>query len=407
MLVALGIGLLVGIERGWSKRDQEEGERVAGVRTFGLIGLVGGISAALSQTVSGWFLIAAFLAVALLSVAGHVLDYKKDADVGITSAVALLLTFSLAAWAAYGHEIQATAIAVVATAILGIKPALHSLLRKLSKSEVFAGLKLLIISVVLLPLLPNEGYGPYEAFNPYWIWWMVVLISGISFVGYFAIRIAGDKIGTLVTALVGAVASSTAVTISMGHFAAKSMDKRLFMGGVLIASSVMFIRVLIEVAVVNASLLQALWIPIGVMSVFAIASGIWMWKSASKKDFQDTIELKNPLDLKTAIKFALLLGIILFLSEWLSDGYGDRGLLVLAVISGLTDVDAITLSYAEMAKGETSPDVAVKGIVLAAVSNTVVKAGIFSFYVGVRKSLQLIVFILIAAALGTAALFFL
>ncbi len=405
LLVSLGIGLLVGLERGWSKRGENEGDRVGGLRTFGLLGLTGGIAAVLSQTYSEWYLIAAFLAITALAIAGHILDFKKNNDVGITSAVAMILTFSLAAWAVYGREIEAMGIAVVVTAILGFKPVLHGWLHKLDQKEVYAGIKLLIISVVLLPLLPNEGYGPYEAFNPYWIWLMVVLISGISFVGYFAIRIAGDRIGTLVTALVGALASSTAVTISMGSLAAKSVDKRLFMSGVLIASSVMFVRVLVEVAVVNPNLLQAIWLPFAVMLLTTASGGIWMWKTGSQKAFTDKIELKNPLDLKTAIKFGLLLVVILFLSEALSDWFGDQGLIVLALISGLADVDAITLSYSEMAKGATSPDVAVKGIVLAAVSNTLVKAGIFAFYVGIRQSMQLIFMIAIAAALGVGALF--
>jgi len=405
LLVSLGIGLLVGMERGWSKRGENEGDRVAGIRTFALIGLTGGMSAIIAKSYSEWYLIAGFLAVTVLAVAGHALDFKKNEDVGITSAMAMLLTFSLSAWAIYGREVEAMGTAVVITAILGMKPFLHNWLGKLNRTEVFAGLKLLIISVVFLPLLPNEGFGPYNAFNPYWIWLMVVLISGISFVGYFAIGIAGNRIGTLVTALVGALASSTAVTLSMGSLAVKSVDKRLFMSGVLIASSVMFARVLIEVSVINANLLEAMWLPIALMAFVTATSGFWMWKTASKKEFKDEIKINNPLDLKTALKFGLLLVVILFLSEWLSELFGDKGLLVLAVLSGLTDVDAIALSYSEMAKESTSADVAVKGIVLATISNTLVKAGIFAFYVGIKKSVQLIVFIAIAAAVGTGVLF--
>jgi uncharacterized membrane protein (DUF4010 family) len=407
LLVALAIGLLIGLERGWSKQAEKEGDRVAGIRTFGLIGLVGGVAAILSQTYNDWFLIAVFVAVTALTVAGHILDFKKNQDVGLTSAVAMLLTFSLAAWAAYGYEIQAMGVAVVVTAILGLKPVLHNWLGKLSTTEVYSGIKLLIISVVLLPLLPNEGYGPYNALNPYWIWWMVVLISGISFVGYFAIRIAGDRIGTFITAIVGAMASSTAVTISMANFAIKSVDKRLFMGGVMIASSIMFVRVMIEVAVVNVSLLVNLWAPVGAMFAVTTGAGIWLWMTSQKQEFKDEIALKNPLDLKTALKFGLLLAIILFLSKFLSDWLGDRGVLILALISGFADVDAITLSLSEMAKDETSTDVASQGIALAAASNTVVKAGIFSFYAGVRQSLGLIAILLLASILGAGMAFLL
>ena len=150
--------------------------------------------------------------------------------------------------------------------------------------------------------------------------------------------------------------------------------------------------------------LEAMWLPIALMAFVTATSGFWMWKTASKKEFKDEIKINNPLDLKTALKFGLLLVVILFLSEWLSELFGDKGLLVLAVLSGLTDVDAIALSYSEMAKESTSADVAVKGIVLATISNTLVKAGIFAFYVGIKKSVQLIVFIAIAAAVGTGVL---
>jgi uncharacterized membrane protein (DUF4010 family) len=179
------------------------------------------------------------------------------------------------------------------------------------------------------------------------------------------------------------------------------------MGGVMIASSIMFVRVFIEVAVVNASLLANLWAPVGAMFAVTSAGGIWLWMTSQKQEFKDEIALKNPLDLKTALKFGLLLAIILFLSKFLSDWLGDRGVLILALISGFADVDAITLSLSEMAKDETSTDVASQGIALAAASNTVVKAGIFSFYTGVRQSLGLIAILLFASILGAGMAFLL
>ncbi|MGM0540620.1 MAG: MgtC/SapB family protein, partial [Thermodesulfobacteriota bacterium] len=180
LLAALAIGLLIGIERGWSGRQEDEGQRVAGIRTFSLIGLLGGVVALLSQEVSTWLIISGFLSVSALAIAAHILDFAKNEDVGTTTAFSMMLTFALAAWAAYGHQVPAMAVTVITIFLLGHKPGLHRWLTKVSPEDFFSGVKLLIISVVLLPLLPDKGFGPWEALNPYWTWWMVVLISGLS-----------------------------------------------------------------------------------------------------------------------------------------------------------------------------------------------------------------------------------
>jgi len=201
LLIALAIGLLIGIERGWSDRQEKEGSRIAGIRTFSLIGLLGGVLASLSQEVSQWLITAGFIAVSALIIASHMLNVCKNRDVGSTTAFAMMLTFALAVWATYGYRIPALAVTVIVMSLLGYKPVLHKWLTKIRPQDFFSGVKLLIISVVFLPLLPNQGYGPWEALNPYWIWWMVVLISGLSFLGYIVIQFMGTKMGTLVTPL--------------------------------------------------------------------------------------------------------------------------------------------------------------------------------------------------------------
>jgi uncharacterized membrane protein (DUF4010 family) len=334
-----------------------------------------------------------------------VLGYREGRDLGTTSAFAVMLVFTLAAWSTYGYTVIAIATTVVVTALLGYKPALHRLLQRVTPEELFSGIKLLMISAVLLPLLPNQGYGPWEALNPYWIWLMVVLISGLSFAGYIAIRLMGDRMGTLITAVAGGLASSTAVTFTLSHFARRQGGKNLFLGGILVAAIIMFGRVVIEVAVVNVQLLEALWLPFAVMVATLSAGVVWLWQR-QKLDAQEQLQdYQNPLQLAMALKFGALLALVLLLSEAMLAWLGDQGIYLLAVGSGLLNVDAITLSLARMASGGLSPQVAVAGIVLASAVNTLVKGFIFAFVVGFQHSKWLVVFLFAATLPGVLLAF--
>lgn len=407
ILAALAAGLLIGIERGWSEREEDEGDRIAGLRTFSLIGLLGGVWAQLSQVVDTWVIAVVFIAVVAMIITAHIVSTKETEDVGVTTEFAMMLTFSLGAWAGFGYYIYAFAATAIVVAILGIKPVLHTWLRNLTTEEIYSGIKLLIISLILLPLLPNQDYGPWGSFNPYWIWWMVVLISGLSFVGYFAIKYAGDKFGTLLTAITGGLASSTAVTLSLAQFADRNSNKTLFMGGVVIASSIMFIRILIEVAIVNHGLLYLLWLPIFIMFICLLAGGSWLWFSDRNNESETAIDLKNPFNLSTAIQFGILLGVILFLSTIAKEWLGDQGIYLLSLISGLADVDAITLSLSKMALEDLDNRVAINGIVIASAMNTLVKGFLFSFIVGFKAGLRLLIVMLISIIPGLLITFLL
>jgi uncharacterized membrane protein (DUF4010 family) len=409
LLSALGIGLLIGIERGWSGRLEDEGDRVAGIRTFSLVGLFGGVWTEVSRFVNEWILAVAFLALAALVITSYVIEAKveEETDLGITTEVALLLTFTLSSWAAFGYHVYALGATVIVISLLSLKPTLHRWLHKVEVKEIYAGIKLLIITVILLPLLPNKGYGPWEAINPHWIWWMVVLISGLSFIGYILIKYLGEDTGTMLTAITGGLASSTAVTLSLAQFAKqqKKTTSGIFIAGVLVASSIMFVRVGIEVAVVNSALLYPLWIPLTTMLILSLGSGFWLWQKHLKlEDDQPPIELKNPLQFFTALQFGLLLGVILLLATAMEKWYGDQGIYLLALFSGLMDVDAITLSLARMAEEGTDPSVATLGIVIAVITNTIVKAGLFIFWAGYNKSKQLIWLFAIISAIGAISL---
>ncbi|MDZ7691511.1 MAG: DUF4010 domain-containing protein [Balneolaceae bacterium] len=208
----------------------------------------------------------------------------------------------------------ALGIAVLVMSLLSLKPVLHHWLKEIKIKEIYAGIKLLIISVVFLPLLPNRGYGPWEVLNPYWIWWMVVLISGLSFVGYILIKYTGERFGTILTSVMGGLASSTAVTLSLSQFAKQQKPglSNIFIAGTLIASSIMYGRVAIEVFIVNVNLLYPLWIPLTTMLTITAGGVIWLWKR--HKDITEekpSLKLKNPLQLGTAIQFARLLLAVL------------------------------------------------------------------------------------------------
>ncbi|MEX2478452.1 MAG: MgtC/SapB family protein [Gracilimonas sp.] len=406
LLSALGVGLLIGIERGWYGRKEDEGDRVAGIRTFSLVGLLGGIWASLIPYTGEWILGVVFLAFTALVIASYIFEIKVQGndDIGITTEVALLITFSLGAWAALGYQLEALGSAVAVMTLLSMKPVLHRWLQKIDVEVIYAGIKLLIISVILLPLLPNQGYGPWETLNPYWIWWMVVLISGLSFFGYVMVKYVGENRGTILTAVIGGLASSTAVTVSLAQFA-KQHEKnasKIFIAGVLVASAIMFVRVIIEVSIVNPSILHPLWIPLLTMLVLTLGCVLWLWKTSSseQEDENPTLKLDNPLQLPTALKFGALLAVILVLATALREWFGDEGIYLLALLSGLMDVDAITLSLSKMAQNEITAAVATLGIVIAVISNTLVKAGLFIFITGFNKSKELLWMILLISAGG-------
>jgi len=402
LTAALAIGLLVGLERGWRNRNDEDGSRVAGLRTFSIIGLLGGVSALIAEQWGPVIVVTVFVAVALLVAASHVMEVKANKDRGTTTAFAMLLTFMLAAWAASGQPVTALAVATVLVAILAYKRVLHGWLRNVTEQEISSSITLLLISVVMLPLLPNQGYGPWEALNPYWIWWMVVLICGLSFVGYIAVKLTGAHMGVLITALAGALASSTAVTVTLANFCRQASRKHLYIAGILLAGSVMFVRVLIEVFVVNVALLPLVALPLGLMAAgMVITAGIfWRNHKQAPADMSEKFNPPNPLQLITAIKFGLLLAVILLLSRALVDWFGDSGIYLLALVSGLMDVDAITLSLSRMAQEDIAPEVAATGILIAAVTNTLVKGAIFAFIVGFKQNLWLIGVLLMALAPG-------
>jgi len=402
--LALAIGLLIGAERGWQERAATEGERVAGVRTFGLLGLLGGFWALLAQELGTILLGFSFLAITLLMVVAHVLDVRADRDVGITTVIAALLTFVLGATAVQGHEAVAAGGAVITAVILSLKSFLHGWLKKLEETEIFAALKLLLMSVVILPWLPERGYGPWNALNPYDIWLFVVLVASISFAGYFAMKLAGTTRGILLTGLLGGIVSSTAVTLTFARLAGRENIRPLLCAGILLAAAVMFPRILLEVAVVNPGLLAALSLPLGVMTLVTLGAAVWFWRHHPGESANAEFPVRNPMELLPAFQFGLFLMLIFLLGQALMSWFGDAGIYALAAFSGLADVDAITLSVSRMAKDGLSQQTAVHAIVLASIVNSLTKGVLALVVAGRETGLKVLTPLIATAVLGAISI---
>lgn len=378
LAVALAIGLLVGVERGWQRREKEEGQRVAGLRTYSLLGLVGGVVGIMSPDNSYWLIGLVFIGLAVASATAYVVTTRAGQDYGITSETAAMATYLLGALAGVGQIAPAAAAAIVMAMLLGYKERLHGMLDTLRREELTAGLKLLLISVVLLPILPNRGFGPWNALNPFVIWWMVVLIAAISFFGYIAIRVAGPRRGIVFGGLFGGMASSTATTLAFARIGAR--ERRLspvLAAGILLACAAMIGRMMLLATLIHAPLFAMLWLP-ALLLLGCTLAPVPFFLSRTRSGDTDSEEnslLRNPMELKSALFFGALLAAIMVLGKALSEWAGDAGLWILAAASGLADVDAITLSLARMAEGEIAPQVATVGIVIAAGANSLLKGG--------------------------------
>lgn len=377
MGVALAIGVLIGLERGWSTRALPEGRRVAGVRTFGLVGLAGAVAALLSETLGGVVLGLGFVALVIVMLSGRFLKVADTKDIGVTTIVAALLTFALGAISMVGHLALAASAGVLAALLLSVKPELHSAIQRMDRRELLAVLKLLIMSVVLLPVLPRRGFGPWQTLNPFEIWTMVVLICSLSFVGYVGVKLLGERKGITLAALAGAVVSSTAVTITLSRLPDKDRGQvRLVGGAIVLACAVMYLRVLVVVSVFGLALLEGLAVPLGLAFVCGLIGAALFIRSSDAGRTARGVVLRNPFDFWMAVKFALVLAVVIVLARALKEWVGDAGVFLVAAASGFVDVDAATLSLSRMAPQQIPAAVGVGAILLACVTNTVFKAAI-------------------------------
>ncbi|MEH0083541.1 DUF4010 domain-containing protein [Vibrio antiquarius] len=390
LLIALLLGAIVGTQRGWVMRNSVEGSRVAGIRTFSLVGLLGGLVGILANIYTPLLIGFALIALVILTCIAFVIQQKKSGDVSITGVVSIMVVFVLGNLTVSGEAVLAAAAAVITAVVLDNKRELHQALQKLQEYELDAALRLLLISIVMLPLLPNQSYGPWNALNPYEIWWMVVLIASISFVGYFAIKIGGAKRGILFTSVFAGLSSSTALTLQFSHLSREQASiSPLLASGILLSCGTMFPRLLIVLSVINPQLVKLLWPIVMAMMVALYIPAWWIWRRSEVEQIEQSNKQTNPLALQSALFFGLVLAVIMLLAHALSDWFGNAGVLILSALSGITDVDAISLTLGRQSTQTLSVTTAALGILIAASVNTIVKMGMV-IAIGDKKLWRLI-----------------
>jgi uncharacterized membrane protein (DUF4010 family) len=374
--VALGLGILIGLER--ERAKGEEGG--AGVRTFALIALAGAIAGYLDQNLGlAWFALAIFVAVGALLISLYVLT-SLHGDTGITTEISALLAFLLGLLCAHGQLQVAAWVAVAMALMLALKDWLHRLARRIDAPDVEATLKFAIVTLIILPLVPDQNYGPapLDVLNPYKVWLMVVLISGLNFVSYLLIKIVGAEHGVGIAGLLGGLASSTAVTLGFSQRSRQpGADASALALGILLAWTVMFFRVVVMTWVISSQLGMRLAVAMGALCAVSLGACYWLWRRRRAQERGEVKPGQNPFELDEAIKFGLLFGVVVIVAKAAQVYLGEAGLYLAAGIAGMSDVDAITLAMADLARSDAQNlAVAARAIVIAALANTLVKSGL-------------------------------
>jgi len=388
--VALAAGALIGLER---QQDKTAAQRpgLGGVRTFPLIALAGALSALLGQTLGFWPILGTLLVVGGFLVVSYNKERGKHPASGITTPIAALITFLLGVLALLPNlQLDAThrylliiASASVVMALLSFKEPLHQAITHVSDDDIYATAKFVILALVVLPLLPNKTFGPLHVLNPFNIGIMVVLVAGISFLGYIATRMIGAAKGLATTGILGGVVSSTAVTISLAGQVKHSPNLSLpGATAILMASSTMFVRVLVIVGILNVDLLPVLIAPLAAMALSGYGMAWVLYsKSSHLPPESASVHHRNPFELKSALTFGLLFAAVLFIAKGAQIYLGNLGLYASSLLAGTTDVDAITLSVIHFhLEGLNSWSAAIM-ITLAAMTNTIVK-GLLATWLG-------------------------
>ncbi|MGA7616872.1 MAG: MgtC/SapB family protein [Thermoanaerobaculia bacterium] len=370
--VSLGLGLLVGLQR------ESVASPLAGLRTFALITILGNVCAILATTYGGWVLGAGFLSLAAMVLIGNIAMIKLGtANPGLTTEVAVLVMFSVGAIVGAGDLTLGIVIGGGVAVLLQFKTRMRGVAAKLDEPDITAIMRFVLISLVILPLLPNRAYGPFDVLNPFEIWLMVVLIVGISLGGYILYRFVGRKTGVLLAGVLGGIISSTATTVSYAKRTRVAPETSRWAAVVImIASSIVMIRILVEIALVGPRLLAVAAPPILILLAVAAALSMAMWRKG-KGTREEMPRQENPTELRPALVFALIYAIVLVGVAAGKRYWGSKGLYVIAMISGLTDVDAITLSVSQLvAASRIELAQAWRVIVIAILSNLVFKAGV-------------------------------
>lgn len=382
-VAALAIGLLMGLER------ERNPAAKAGLRTFALTALFGVLTTHLaSDTGATWLVAVGLAAVAAMIIAAYLRSPREpDGDPGTTTVAALILCYGLGVLIWHDELQLAVMLAIAATMLLYFKPELRGLTQKLSRRDLLSMLQFAVLSLIILPLLPDENHGPYGAINPYQIWWMVVLIAGVSLAGYAALRLIGQKRGAAMLGVLGGLVSSTATTLSFTRHARESEAMvPVAVTVIVLANLVVLVRLGVLTAIVAPGVLPALLpILLGGLIAGGLAAAYGVRRLRPQGELPE-LAMGNPTELRTALGFGLLYGVVLLAAAWLTDRLGALGTYAVALVSGLTDVDAITLSSLRLYELDTLPAVTLANVITLAVLSNLVFKSVLTLAIGGRRT---------------------
>ena len=385
--LAFGIGLLIGLERGWHTRDAAPGKRAAGVRTFAISGLLGGVVAAMAQGSGGALSTGGsiFLGVAFLAYAGvitvFILEQNRSAGIfSATTTISALLTFMLGAYALLGDVRVAAASAVATAGILIVREGLHGWVAKLSLAEFESGLILLAMTFIALPIVPSRSIGPFGGVNPRAVWIIAIVLASVSFAGYVAVKVFGERRGVLLAAATGGIVSSTAVCLdSSRRAAAGEGSPRILAAGVALATAISFIRVIAIIAALMPSLLSrtapALLVSASVATAFAMVA--LHWSSSSQND-QPAAQFSNPFGFWSVVAVAVTMSALIMFGRFIYDEFGIAGAIAGAATMGFFDVDSMTVSMTHLVPEHLTPRSATYAILAGVATNSLTKVAISS-----------------------------
>lgn len=411
--LALGIGLLIGLERGWRMREEAPGSRAAGIRTFAISGLLGGVAASLGHSTGGAITIgdgiiigASFAVYSAVMLVFCLEENRANQRISATTAVAAMLTFALGAYAVIGDMRVAAALAVVTTAILALREPLHGWVENITWPELRSALVLLAMTFVVLPVIPDDPIGPFGGVNPREVWLIAVMLAGISFLGYAAVKAFGADRGLLLAGAAGGIASSTAVTVANARRAAAGEGSpHLLASGVALASAMMFVRVGIIVAVLNATLLSLVVPTLAVATVTALAiAALAAHRYGVGDEKTKRVKFRNPFDIWFVLGFALFLGAVILIGRAVSETFGATGALLGAAVAGVADVDAVTVATIRLVPQTLSPRSAACATLAAVAANTIGKIAVSAVIAGGRFAAEILLMALGCFVAGAVAL---
>ncbi|WP_158976656.1 MgtC/SapB family protein [Cellulophaga sp. L1A9] len=374
IVISIGMGLIIGLEREYDKLKKEAG--FAGIRTFPIVTILGFVIGSLSDSFTVWFPIATLVAFILFLGFSQFSKSNSTYSNDLTTDLALITTFVLGLMVSRELYREAVATAVIITTLLSLKTRFNSVVSNITAEELSAFIKFTIIALLILPFLPNRDLGPNSLLNPFEIGSVIVIVSFLNFIGYFLVKFVGSKKGILLTALLGGLISSTAVAWS---YAAKSKEfpelSRKYSAGIILASAIMFPRLALLIFIFNSALIPSIAIPFAVLTFICLGTALLLVNNQTNTP-DSNIKLGNPLNLLNAIGFGVIYIVIRFAVFYGKSFFGDDGLYYTALIAGLADTDAITISMAKLSQTSGNYSTATSVIITAILSNTVVKLGI-------------------------------